>query len=138
MQNKQNTPEHPVLLFDGVCNLCDGFVQWLIRRDKARVFRYAPIQSEAGQSLFCQFDLPLDEISTVVLVEGNRIYTHADVSLRIGQLLGGWWKLTGLFYIVPPAIRNTIYNWVARNRYRWFGEKDQCMMPTPELKQLFL
>lgn len=138
MNTTVNTDQNPVLLFDGVCNLCDGFVQWLIKRDKQRIFRYAAIQSEAGQDLFRRFGLPTDEINTVVMVEGEQFYTHADVALRIAQLLGGAWRLTGIFYLVPRSIRNTIYNWIARNRYRWFGKKESCMIPTPELQGLFL
>lgn len=130
--------EHPVLLFDGVCNLCNGFVQWLIKRDTQVQFRYASLQSDTGQALLREAGLPTDEISTVVLADNGRFYTHADVSLRIAQRLGGAWRLMGICYLVPRPIRNTVYNWVARNRYRWFGKAESCMIPTPELKRLFL
>ncbi|MEM9991918.1 MAG: thiol-disulfide oxidoreductase DCC family protein [Bacteroidota bacterium] len=135
---KKNNITHPVLLFDGVCNLCDGFVQWLIQRDTNQVFRYAALQSEAGSRLLQVHQFPTDEINTVILIEGDQVYTHADVSLRIAQLLGGAWKATGIFYVVPSPIRNSVYNLVARNRYRFFGKKEQCMIPTPELQGLFL
>ncbi len=130
--------EHPTLLFDGVCNLCNGFVQWLIKRDTKRQFRYAALQSEVGQALLKEGGLPTDEISTVVLVDNGRVYTHADVSLRIAQRLGGAWTLFRVFYLVPRPIRNVVYDWIARNRYRWFGKSESCMIPTPELKALFL
>lgn len=130
--------KHPILLFDGVCNLCNGFVQWLIKRDPNRIFRYAALQSETGQQLLKKYELPIDNISTVVLVDSGNVYTHAEVALRIGQRLGGVWALTGIFYLVPRPIRTVVYNWIAKNRYRWFGKQESCMIPTPELKQLFL
>ncbi len=129
---------HPTLLFDGVCNLCDGFVQWVIRRDPEAIFRFTALQSEAGQALLHKHDLPTKELSTVILIHNNQLYTHSDVALEICKLLGGFWQVFYVFKIVPPFIRNGIYNWVAKNRYRWFGEKDACMIPTPELKSRFL
>lgn len=127
-----------VILFDGVCNLCNGFVQFLIERDPKRRYRYASLQSEAGRALMRSAGLPADEINTVVLMEGGKAYTHSDVALRVSRQMGGLWPLATVFYIVPKFIRDAIYNWVARNRYRWFGKKEACMVPTPELKSLFL
>lgn len=127
-----------VILFDGVCNLCNGFVQFLIVRDRKRRFRYASLQSEVGQALMQSVGLPVDEINTVVLLEGGKAYTHSDVALRVARQMGGLWPLAVLFYIVPKFIRDAVYNWIARNRYRWFGKRESCMVPTPELKSLFL
>lgn len=132
------SPNGPILLFDGVCNLCNGFVQWLIRRDPQAVFRYASLQSEVGQNLLKQHGLPFAEISTVVLIDEGQVYTHADVSLRIVHRLGGLWSLLGVFHVVPRPVRNRIYQWIATNRYRWFGQRESCMVPTPELKSRFL
>ncbi len=127
-----------VILFDGVCNLCNGFVQFLIERDPKRRYRYASLQSETGQALMRSAGLPADEINTVVLMEEGTAYTHSDVALRVARHMGGLWPLATVLYIVPKFLRDAIYNWVARNRYRWFGKKEACMVPTPELKSLFL
>lgn len=130
---------HPILLFDGVCNLCNGFVQFLIKRDPGGVFRFASLQSEAAEKLLDEKAPDLkDSLSTVVLIEGGQVYTHSDVALRVVRHLGGAWPLLQVFYILPKPLRDAIYNFVARNRYRWFGKKDQCMVPTPELKSRFL
>lgn len=128
----------PVLLFDGVCNLCNGYVQWLIQHDPKGVFRYASLQSDAGRALLAQAGLPTDQMDTVVLLDQGRTYTRADVALRIAGQLGGLWPLLGVLRMVPRPLRNAIYDWVARNRYRWFGKRESCMMPTPELKSRFL
>ena len=133
-----NQKTHPILLFDGVCNLCDGFVQWVIRRDTESIFRFASLQSDIGQQLLRQHGLDTSQLGTVVLVDGDQAYTHSDVALQIAHQLGGIWSFFYIFKIIPPFIRNGIYNWIARNRYRWFGEKAQCMVPTPELRSRFL
>jgi predicted DCC family thiol-disulfide oxidoreductase YuxK len=127
-----------VILFDGVCNLCNGFVQFLIQRDPKRRYRYASLQSEAGQSLMKEAGLPVDEIDSVVLIEDGKAYTHSDVALRVARHMSGLWPMAVVFYSIPKGIRDRIYNWIARNRYRWFGKRESCMVPTPELKSLFL
>jgi predicted DCC family thiol-disulfide oxidoreductase YuxK len=134
----EQTSSSPVLLFDGVCNLCNGYVQWLIRRDPRGVFRYASLQSEAGRALLRQAGFPPDQLDTVVLFDQGQVYTRADVALRIVGQLGGLWPLLGALWAVPRPLRNAIYDWVARNRYRWFGKRESCMIPTPELKSRFL
>jgi predicted DCC family thiol-disulfide oxidoreductase YuxK len=131
-------PHPPVLLFDGVCNLCNASVQWIIKRDKAGIFRFASLQSEAGQHLLQRFDLPTGDLKTVVLTEGENVYTRSDVALKVFQLLGGWWQLLRIFALVPRPLRNLVYDWIAANRYRWFGKRDECMLPSPEWKQRFL
>lgn len=127
-----------VILFDGVCNLCNGFVQFLILRDPTRRYRYASLQSDTGRALMQAVGMPIDEINTVVLIEEGKAYTHSDVALRASRHMGGLWPLFTVFYGIPRPIRDAIYNWVARNRYRWFGKREACMVPTPELKSLFL
>jgi predicted DCC family thiol-disulfide oxidoreductase YuxK len=129
---------HPILLFDGVCNLCDASVQRVIKADRADLFRFASLQSEAAQELLRQSDLSEDHLKSVVLYHQDRFYTHSDAVLESARLLGGAWSLLYVFKIIPRFIRDGIYNWIARNRYRWFGKKDQCMIPTPELKSRFL
>jgi predicted DCC family thiol-disulfide oxidoreductase YuxK len=130
--------DKPILLFDGVCNLCNGFVQFIILRDPQAKFRFAALQSEVGQQLLQKAKMSTSEINTVVLYEKGKFYTHSDVPLRIARHLGGWWILFTIFKIIPKFLRDSIYNWIARNRYRWFGKQESCMMPTPELKARFL
>lgn len=128
----------PVLLFDGVCNLCNASVQWVIRHDPKAIFRFASLQSEAGQALLQKFNLPTDELNTVVLVDGGKVHTRSDVPIQVGKKLGGWWHLLQMFFIIPRPLRNAVYDWIARNRYRWFGKKEECWLPTPELRVRFL
>ena len=127
-----------VLLFDGVCNLCNASVQWVLLRDKKNVFQFAALQSEAGQEILKKFGMETEHFDSVVLVEGDRIYTQSDAALGVATRLGGVWQLMGVFKIVPRFIRNAVYDWIARNRYRWFGKQEQCMLPRPEWKGRFL
>nr|WP_297788678.1 thiol-disulfide oxidoreductase DCC family protein [uncultured Allomuricauda sp.] len=128
-----------IILFDGVCNLCNSSVQFVIKRDKKDLFRYAALQSEVGQKLVNQRHIDTSKVDSIILIEpGVAYYTKSDAALEIAQELGGIWKLTGVFSWIPTSIRNAIYDFVAKNRYKWFGKKDACMIPTPELKAKFL
>ena len=138
MQLKDIPHGKAIVLFDGVCNLCNGFVQFLIRRDKKRRFLYASLQSEAGRSLIEELGLEAGKMDTVILIDQGKAYTHSDVALRVAGRLGALWPLFQVFYIFPKPLRDAVYNWIARNRYRWFGKRETCMIPTPELKSLFL
>lgn len=129
---------HPVLLFDGVCNLCNGSVQWVIRHDPEGRIRFASLQSEAGQQLLQKHHLPTNEMNTVVMVDADKAYTRSDVPLLIFKKLGGWWSILSFLRFIPRFIRNAIYDWIAKNRYRWFGKQEACWLPTPELKGRFL
>ena len=131
------TPQH-VLLFDGVCNLCNGFVQFVLPRDPQGYYKFASLQSDYGQNLLRRAGLPTDEISTVVLCENGRFYTHSDVGLRVVRHLSGLWPLLYALVIVPKPLRNAVYNWIARNRYRWFGKRESCMVPTLAYKSRFV
>jgi predicted DCC family thiol-disulfide oxidoreductase YuxK len=134
-----STPEpSSIVLFDGVCHLCNGSVNFIIERDPERRFRFAPIQSPIGQELLRRHDLPPDAIDTVVLIEGEKAYTRSTAALRIARRLGGLWPIAYAWIIVPRPIRDAVYKLVARNRYKWFGKKDACMMPTPEVRERFL
>ena len=127
-----------VILFDGVCNLCSGFVQFTIPRDPKAYYKFVSIQSETGQAILKHFGLSTDEISTVVLVEDGKAYTHSDVGLKMFRRFPGLWPLLYVFWYVPRPIRDAVYNWIARNRYNWFGKSEACWLPTPELKSRFL
>lgn len=137
-QEATTPTDKPILLFDGVCNLCNGFVQFVINRDPKGKFRFAALQSEIGQTLLKKANMPTEELSTVVLYENDKFYTHSSVPLRVVKKFGGAWPLLYGLVIVPKFIRDGIYNWIARNRYRWFGKRESCMIPTPELKSRFL
>jgi predicted DCC family thiol-disulfide oxidoreductase YuxK len=135
-QYSENQP--PVLLFDGVCNLCNASVQWVLKRDKKGVFRFASLQSDAGQALLRQQGLPTTGFDTVVLIDAGRVYLRSDAPLRVAAHLGGLWPLFGLLKIVPRALRNAVYNWIARNRFRWFGQREECWLPRKEWRERFL
>lgn len=124
----------PVILFDGVCNLCNGAVNWVIARDREQVFRFASLQSAAAQRLLAGADVP----DSVVLVDGDGIHTRSAAALRIARRMGLPWSLAAAAMILPERWRDAIYSWIARNRYRWFGRRDTCRLPTPELAGRFL
>ena len=125
-------------MFDGVCNLCNNTVQFILKRDKKKQFRFGSLQGNAGQQLLQQFNLPTVDFNSFVLAEGDRFYTRSTAVLRMLKRLGGGWSLLYGFIIVPKFIRDGIYNWVARNRYKWYGKRDECMIQTPELRTRFL
>lgn len=129
---------NPVVLFDGVCNLCNASVQFLIRRDKHKRLRFASLQSEFGQETLKKFHLPEKEFNSFVFLENEKIYLRSAAALRITAYLGGFWVGGQVFWLVPPFIRDAIYNFIAKNRYRWFGKKTECMLPSPELRERFL
>lgn len=132
-----NYPQ-PLILFDGVCNLCTHSVQFVIQRDAKQQFRFASIQSDLGQKVLQQYGLSTTKINTVVLLNNNQIYTHSTAALHIAQHLGGLWQLASLALWVPAPLRDMVYTFVAQNRYRWFGKQESCWLPTPELKNRFL
>ena len=127
----------PIIFFDGVCNLCNSSVQFVIKRDKEGKFRFASLQSGAGQEMLLQNQLSQNDFNSFLLYEDGKLFTRSTAALRVLSQLKGW-KWAGVFQWVPPFIRNAVYNLVARNRYKWFGKKDECMIPTPELKNRFL
>ncbi|MEM1041016.1 MAG: thiol-disulfide oxidoreductase DCC family protein [Bacteroidota bacterium] len=128
---------HPVVLFDGVCNLCNAAVNFIIDRDPEAVFRFAPLQSEVGQRLTARCGVG-GGMETMVLVEGGRCAARSTAALRIARRLGGAWPVLSLLLAVPAPLRDAAYRLVARNRYRWFGQRDACRLPTPELQSRFL
>ena len=127
-----------VLLYDGVCNLCDGFVQFVLKRDKKALYYFASLQSDIAQQLLKKHGIKNDDLSTVVLIDDKKVYTHSDVGLRVAKDLGAFYKpLYGLRHL-PKPFRDKIYDWIAANRYRFFGKKEVCMLPKPEWHSRFL
>ena len=131
-----------IILFDGVCNLCNSLVQFVIRHDPAGRFRFAALQSAAGQALLASQGLDASTIAlepeSVLLFSGGRLYSHSSAVLGIARRLGGLWRLAAVGWVLPRVLRDAAYRFVARHRYRWFGRQESCMMPTPALKARFL
>jgi predicted DCC family thiol-disulfide oxidoreductase YuxK len=128
----------PILLFDGVCNLCNGAVQFVIERDPKAVFRFASLQSEVGQQLLMEYKVTETNLGSVILIHEGKYYAYSDAVLETGHLLGGFWQIFYVFKVIPTFLRNIVYRYVAKNRYRWFGKQENCWLPTPELKSRFL
>ena len=130
--------EDPIVLFDGVCNLCTGFVQFLIPRDPEGRFHFASLQSDVGERLLEEHGLASDELDSIVLVEGDDAYVKSSAVIQIGAILGGVYTLGRPLQYLPRRLRDWGYDLVAANRYRLFGKKDQCMMPTGDVQSRFL
>lgn len=128
---------HEIILFDGACNLCDKSVQFIIKWDPQGHYKFASLQSDAGQKILQAYRIP-ENINSFILIEGDRYFIKSTAALRVCRNLEGLWKLMYVFLIVPRPIRDFFYNVVAQNRYKWFGEKDSCMLPSPALKKRFL
>jgi predicted DCC family thiol-disulfide oxidoreductase YuxK len=128
-----------IVLFDGVCNLCNGFVDKIIAKDKKDIFRFASLQSDIGIAIQKHLQLDPEKLDSVILYEPEVAYYHKSAAaLRIINEFGGAWKLLNIFRILPKFINDTVYDFVAKNRYKWFGEKETCRMPTPEERARFL
>ncbi len=128
----------PVILFDGVCNLCNHSVQFVIRHDPEEIFLFASLQSETGQKLLHQYQLPMNNFNSFVLIENGKVYTCSTAALKVAAEINGLIKLMYVFIIVPKFIRDGIYKWISNNRYKWFGKRETCIIPTPQLKARFL
>jgi predicted DCC family thiol-disulfide oxidoreductase YuxK len=133
-----NTSEPKVILFDGVCNLCNSSVTFVIQRDKKDVFRFTALQEEAGKSLLTKYGIDPLKTDSIILVTDGKAYIKSTAALKIARDLGGLYPLLYGFMIVPNFIRNWVYDYVAKNRYKWYGKKESCMIPTPELRSKFL
>ncbi|MBC8110140.1 MAG: thiol-disulfide oxidoreductase DCC family protein [Verrucomicrobia bacterium] len=127
-----------VILFDGVCNLCNNSVNFIIDRDKKNIFQFAALQSEAGKKLLLQHQLPADKSDSIVLIKNGKVYQRSAAALEIARHLQGFWSFMYVFKIIPDFISDIFYNFIAKNRYRFFGQQEACRIPTPELKAKFL
>lgn len=130
--------QYPILLFDGVCNLCNQSVQWVLKHDQKAQFRFVSLQSETSQRLLKQYNLNSNTLDSVVLIHHNKAYIRSDVPLETARLLGGFWQLTYIFKLVPSFLRDRVYQFIAANRYRWFGKEESCWLPAPKWKNRFL
>ena len=130
---KINTETQPyIVLFDGLCNLCNGSVQFIIRHDKKNKFVFASLQSEVAKKLLNEIQFP-SSLETIVLIKGHKHFEKSDAVLEIAKNLSGLWPMIYGFKIIPRFLRDVLYNWIAKNRYTWFGKRESCLAPSPEL-----
>lgn len=129
---------NPIILFDGVCKLCNRSVQFVLKHDKQKHFRFAALQSAAGQALLKKHNLHETIFNSFVLIKDGKLYLKSTAALKVAKELNGPIKILYAFIIVPTFIRNAVYNLIAKNRYKWFGKKDSCMIPTPDIQSSFL
>jgi len=134
--NKQST--HSIILFDGVCNLCNGAVNFVIKRDPGNVFKFAPLQEKQGALLLKTHAIDTQKLDSIVLIENEKVYVKSSAALRIARKMSNLWPLFFVLLIIPSFIRDGVYDFIAKNRYKWFGKKEQCMIPTPGLREKFL
>ena len=130
--------ENPVVLFDGVCNFCNYWVNFALKRDKKKKLKFSPLQGETARQILEKYNFNTTALSSVILIDKNRIWTQSSAAIRICKYLKGGWKLCYGLIIIPKFIRDFFYNIIARNRYKWYGKRDKCMIPTPELRDRFL
>lgn len=130
--------DEPTILFDGICNLCNSVVTFVIRRDKRARIKFAALQSDTGRKFLQQYKLPAEVFDSFVFIEMGICYTRSTAALKVCKYLTSLWPLLYGFIIVPTFIRNGIYNGIAKNRYKWFGKRQQCMVPTTGMKERFL
>lgn len=130
--------DHPIILFDGICNFCNSAINFVIRRDPESKFRFATLQSEMAHGLLSTRKFPASDLSSFVLIENNKIFIRSTAALKVCRHLSGLWPLLYGLIVVPRFIRDGVYNWIARHRYQWFGKRDTCMIPTSDLRSRFL
>jgi predicted DCC family thiol-disulfide oxidoreductase YuxK len=138
MMSRTSGDNSPLVLFDGVCNFCNRSVNWIIRRDPRGYFRFAALQSAAGAELQARHGLDPSALDTLVLIERGRPYVKSAAALRILRRLRSPWRVLYALIVVPRSVMDFAYDWFARRRYRWFGKRDECMVPMPEVRERFL
>ncbi|PPU66654.1 hypothetical protein XcodCFBP4690_00435 [Xanthomonas codiaei] len=138
MSTAQMRTAPATIVFDGVCLLCNGWVQFLLRHDRRGRYRFAAMQGQAGRALLQQHGLDPDDPLSFLLVDHSGAWTDSDAIVRVLARLGGLWRLATVLRVIPRGLRDIGYRLIARNRYRWFGRSDHCMLPTPEQHARFL
>ncbi|WHX98215.1 thiol-disulfide oxidoreductase DCC family protein [Neobacillus sp. DY30] len=126
-----------IILFDGICNLCNSSVQFIIKRDPTGYFKFASLQSETGQRLLQQYKVN-KQIDSLVVIENQKLYMKSSAALQICRNLNGCWRLLSILRVLPPIFRDFLYDLIAKNRYNWFGKMESCILPTEEMKKRFL
>lgn len=135
---QKSSEKKSIILFDGMCNFCNTSVNKIIKYDKKNVFKFAAIQSDAGKKLLTELSIDTLKIDSILLIENNTLFAKSTAVLKIAKQLSGLYKLGYAFIIIPPFIRDTIYDFIAKNRYKWFGKKESCMIPSIEVREKFL
>ena len=130
--------EHKIILFDGVCNLCNGLVQFIIKIDKKEVFKFSSLQSDFGQKILLENNLDTKDLNSFIFLDQGKLYQKSTPALKMYKSIGSFWQLLYILIIVPRPIRDWIYSFIANNRYKWFGKQESCWIPTPELKSRFI
>ncbi len=131
-------PIHPIVVFDGVCKLCSGSTQFIIRHDRAGIFKFAAMQSATGRELLLKHGIDPEAVNTFLLVENGMASIRSEAALRIATRLSWPWRALAVFRAVPRPLRDIVYDAIASNRYRWFGKRAECMLPTPAIRERFL
>jgi predicted DCC family thiol-disulfide oxidoreductase YuxK len=134
----ENITDKAIILFDGVCNLCNSSVNFVIRHDKKDHFLFAPLQSETGKKLLEKYAIDPSKTDSFILIENNKAFSRSSAALRLTKHLNRLYPLMYSLMIIPPFIRNGVYDYIAKNRYKWFGKKESCMIPTNEIKAKFI
>jgi predicted DCC family thiol-disulfide oxidoreductase YuxK len=134
----QTTQDKTLILFDGICNFCNNTVNFVLKHDKKDRFRFAALQSDSGKKMLLQYGLDPGQSNSIVLIEDGKAYLRSSAALHIAKNLGGIWVLMMVFSLVPVFIRDGIYNWVSRNRYKWFGKRETCRIPDELTKRKFI
>jgi predicted DCC family thiol-disulfide oxidoreductase YuxK len=127
----------PVIFFDGVCNLCNASVQFVIEHDKENYFKFSALQGDYAKDVLPQFNVITENLNSTLLLENGKLYTKSTSALRVARKLNGFWPLLYGFIIIPKFIRDWVYDFIAKNRYKWWGKQESCWVPTPELKSRF-
>jgi predicted DCC family thiol-disulfide oxidoreductase YuxK len=135
---KQTSSVRPLILFDGICNLCSGFIQCVLKVDKKNIFRFGLLQSENVRHMLRRYEPKYSGIASIILLEGERIAVESDAVLKIARNLGCPWSLVYLFIIIPKFLRDGVYRIISRHRYRLFGKRDMCMIPSPDILDKFI
>ncbi len=139
MINSDNqSSSSPIIIYDGVCYLCNRSVNFILKHDRKKIFRFTPFQSAFAKKILNENTESEIIGDTIIIIHNGKFYNRADAALKITMLLGGKWKMFYPLYLFPKFIRNGIYNIIARNRYQWFGKSDSCLMPTPEISERFI
>jgi predicted DCC family thiol-disulfide oxidoreductase YuxK len=134
----QKYEDNAIVLFDGICNFCSASVLFIIKRDPAGYFRFAALQTDNGRFITERHGINLESTDSIILIENDRVFYRSDAALRISRRLRGAWKLFYVFIIIPPFIRNFVYDIIASNRYRWFGKRDSCFIPDESIMSRFI
>lgn len=127
-----------IIIYDGVCHLCNSSVNFILKRDTKKIFRFSPQQSEFAKNILNENHDAASAGDTIILFMDGKILHRSDAALKILMLLGGKWKVFSVFYLLPKFLRNALYNLIARNRYKWFGREDNCIIPSPEIQERFI